>query len=103
MLTMIQRNVIVRMWNVIQQSEAEEVIQIDKNMVQLPHLEMLDRLIGKSGYKREYIAGYLGISIMSLARKLNGETEFKLSELRLLIKLLNLDDKTVRAIFCPEC
>ena len=69
-------------------------------VARLPHINLLNDFIDQSGYKREHIARCMGISTMSLARKLNGETDFKLTEIRSLIKQLNLTSEQAKQIFC---
>lgn len=55
-------------------------------------MDQLEALINASGYKRNHIAGSLGISRFTLRRRLNGETEFNDDEILKLRKLLNLED-----------
>ena len=51
---------------------------------------MLMSRIGKSGFKLAYIAEKSGLSYAGLRKKLNGETEFKASEIVAISSLLNL-------------
>ena len=46
--------------------------------------------IKKSGFKLGYIAENLGITAYTLQKKIDNETEFKVSEVYCLAKLLNL-------------
>ena len=46
--------------------------------------------IKKSGFKLGYIAEKIGITAYTLQKKIDNETEFKVSEVDCLAKLLNL-------------
>jgi ribosome-binding protein aMBF1 (putative translation factor) len=50
----------------------------------------IEKAIQRSGLKRSFIAEKLDIKYDTFRRKLNGETEFKISELLQLAKLLNI-------------
>lgn len=56
----------------------------------------------RAGVTKEEIAGALGINVATLYRKLNGESDFSLSELRELKKLFNLSKDDVDRIFFGE-
>lgn len=60
---------------------------------------LLLNYINKSGYKRSYIAKYLGISTYTLAMKINNLIEFWASEIDALCELLNIDTNDRMAIF----
>lgn len=60
---------------------------------------LLRQKIDESGLKMHFIAGKLGISYQAFLNKLTGETEFKVSEVRILKRLLNLTDEEVQLIF----
>lgn len=62
-------------------------------------MESLQEKIANSGYKLKAIANYLGISREGLYKKLNGESEFKASEIAKLIELLNLTVKEQKEYF----
>ena len=47
-------------------------------------------VIKESGYKREFIAKKLGLTTYGLAKKINGESEFKCSEAKNMIDVLNM-------------
>ena len=52
--------------------------------------ELLTCKIDGSGLKRTYIAGKLGLSPYGLSKKINNESEFKGSEIKLLCQILNI-------------
>lgn len=56
--------------------------------------EMLRR-----GYSYETMAEAIGLSHNTFWRKVNGQNEFTLSEIQAIIKLLELDDQQLKAIF----
>ena len=60
---------------------------------------LLESIIDKSGYKRGYIAGRIGISTYTLSLKVNNRNEFKASEIEALCNILDIDDKDRSAIF----
>lgn len=51
---------------------------------------LLNDIIAKSGYKRQYIAEQIGLSAYGLAKKINNISEFKTSEINGLCELLNI-------------
>lgn len=53
----------------------------------------------RAGVTKEEIAVALGINIATLYRKINGESDFSLSELKALKKLFNLSKDDVDCIF----
>lgn len=53
----------------------------------------------RQGYTYQQVAEMIGISIASFQRRMNNEAEFKASEIRMLAKVLKLDDETVSFIF----
>ena len=59
----------------------------------------LKDIISQSGLKQGYLANYLGISRYCLIYKLNGEVEFKPSEIRKLREKLNINAKDTIDIF----
>ena len=62
--------------------------------------KMLEDRIQQKGLKKSYIAERLGISRATLSSMLNGKTEFRLSHVRTLCKLLDIrDEETLLAIF----
>ena len=63
--------------------------------------ELLLQEIRESGLKLSYIAEKTGMSMMSLNRKINGETEFKVSEIIKISEILRLSDSLKVQIFLP--
>ena len=61
--------------------------------------EKLIQAIDASGFKREHIAKQIGLSSYGLAKKINGITEFKVSEAATLTQLLNLSREQAVDIF----
>ncbi len=53
----------------------------------------------RAGVSKEDIAKYLGVNPATIYRKFNGESDFTLSELRKLKKMLNLTNEDVDRIF----
>lgn len=62
-------------------------------------LELLRRKIDESGYKLSFIAEKCGLTYQGFKKKLDGYTEFKVSEVGILRDLLHLTDEEVQAIF----
>lgn len=62
-------------------------------------VNLLKEKIQASGYKIQYIAETCGLSVMGLRNKIEGKTEFTVSELTILICLLKLSLEDVMAIF----
>lgn len=60
---------------------------------------LLREKIENSGYKLRYIAKQLGITYAGFQKKLNNETEFKVSEVAILKELLKLTADEVQRIF----
>lgn len=68
------------------------------------NLKELNFLIEDSGMTYTSIAGKMGITRYTLSKKLNGETEFKLSEMNRLSDILNMSPGEKIDIFFPkEC
>lgn len=55
--------------------------------------------IDMSGYKLRFIASKIGITYQAFLKKINNETEFKASEIRVLSSLLGLSVEEKEAIF----
>lgn len=55
------------------------------------YLKNLNQLIIDSGMKRSYIAKSLNIKYDTFRRKLNGESDFKVTELITLCKIINVN------------
>lgn len=64
--------------------------------------KLLTDAIDKSGLKRYRIADELGLSPYGLQKKINGETEFKASEIKNLSILLHLSTKAKEEIFFAD-
>lgn len=62
-------------------------------------LEKLRKVIENSGLRFNYIAKNLNLSRETLYHKLDGKTEFKVSEVNKLTKILNMDNDTRNSIF----
>lgn len=60
---------------------------------------LLNEKIRDSGLKLNFIADKLGIVWMTLRRKIDGENDFKQSEIAQLQDLLRLSDEDVGMIF----
>lgn len=60
---------------------------------------LLEQYIGKSGYKKSFIAEQLGLTTYGLTLKINNKSEFKASEMTILCKLLKINAKDKEAIF----
>ena len=65
--------------------------------------ERLNAAIEHKGTKRLAIAKRLGISLHALANKINGLSEFKVSEVLVMEDILGLDTAQSRAIFFNPC
>lgn len=63
------------------------------------YLDNIRKLIKESGLKRKYVARVLNMQYDTFRRKLNGETEFKISEVVNLCTLLN---KNIMEVFKNE-
>lgn len=61
--------------------------------------EKLMEKIQESGFKKTYIAYVLGLSVQGLNNKLNGKYSWWLTEINILIKLLDLTEDDVWEIF----
>ena len=57
----------------------------------MTNTERLNEIIDSSGYKRSYIAKYIGLSPFGLANKINNVYEFKTNEIIGLCELLKID------------
>lgn len=55
--------------------------------------------IDESGYKMRYIANKLGITYQGFLKKVNNETEFKISEVNTLCKILSISNDDMMVIF----
>lgn len=65
----------------------------------MTNLKLLNEEIKKSGKTITHLSKIMGISREGLYKKLNGETEFKVSEASLIVNELNLDNELKTKIF----
>ena len=65
----------------------------------MTNTSLLEQYIEKSGYKKSFIAGQLGITAYGLTLKINNKSEFKASEMTILCKLLKINARDKEAIF----
>lgn len=61
--------------------------------------KLLEKYIQKNGYRKKFIAEKLGITAYAFSLKISGTNEFKGSEIKILMNLLNLDLEKAQAIF----
>lgn len=66
--------------------------------------ERLKKIIDESGFKKGFLAEKLGLSTYGFMLKVNGENEFKVSEVSKLCDLLHIDntDTMMEVFFCPK-
>ena len=62
-------------------------------------MERLRKKIDQAGFKLTYVAERCGLTYQGLKKKLDGDTEFKASEIAVLKDMLNLSDAEVHDIF----
>ena len=67
--------------------------------VNLMKNEKLIEKVNESGYKRDFIAAKLGLSPYGLTKKLRGQNEFKVSEAKSIMKILNISKEEAFDIF----
>lgn len=65
----------------------------------MTNTEKLTEAIKSSGYKRSYIAGYVGLSLTGLTKKVNNESDFRASEIQKLCELLKISPPEKEKIF----
>lgn len=58
--------------------------------------------IEEKGYKKQYIASKLGLTPYGFSKKLNGLSEFKVSEIIALSDVLGFDDSKRNRIFFAQ-
>ena len=61
--------------------------------------DLLKKKIEESGYRFNWNAKQLNLSPFGMRKKVNGENEFKVSEVKKISKLLNLNEKEREKIF----
>lgn len=62
-------------------------------------LDILKETIKKRGFRLDFIAKQLNLSIYGFSLKLNGKSEFKWSEVEKIIEVLKLDEIEKKKIF----
>lgn len=65
----------------------------------MTNVEKLKEKINESGYKLTFIASKVGLTYQGFLNKVNGESEFKASEIKSLCELLHIDIQEKEAIF----
>lgn len=65
-------------------------------------MELLRKKIDQAGFKLTYVAERLNLTYQGFKKKLDGDTEFKASEIAVLKDLLKLSDADVQAIFFDD-
>lgn len=65
----------------------------------MTNLELLNEVIDNSGLKRLYIAECLGITKQAFWKKTSGFSEWSVTQIATLQKLIGFDDETLMKIF----
>jgi hypothetical protein len=65
----------------------------------MTNVDLLERYINESGYKRSYIAKQLGRTAYCLALKIQGKSKFDADEIDTLCELLKIDVNDRMRIF----
>lgn len=67
----------------------------------MTNVKLLQEIIAKSGFQKDYIAKSIGITVYSLAKKIRNENEFKASEINGLCEVLGIQsvEERVRIFF----
>lgn len=68
----------------------------------MTNTELLNKRIDESGLKRKSIAKRLGLTAFGLLKKINGENEFKVSEVVNLCNILAISDEDREQIFLHQ-
>lgn len=63
------------------------------------NLPLLEEYIKASGYRREYISKFLGLSRASFIYRMKGKVDFTITDVNKLRILLNLSDEDIIKIF----
>lgn len=63
------------------------------------NMDLLEAKINESGYKREYIAAQLGLSRFGLLDKMKNPERWKITETKVIVKLLKLSRAEAKEIF----
>lgn len=80
----------------MRRGELEMALQLTKK----PHFPMLEAEISKNGIKKKELARNLGIEPRTLSLKLNGKTEFSLSEALYVHSIFPA--VTIEELFCCD-
>lgn len=65
----------------------------------MTNTELLRKKIDDSGYKIAHVASQCDLTYQGFLKKMKGETEFKVSEIQALKKLLGLTESEAARIF----
>lgn len=65
----------------------------------MTNTSLLEEYIKQSGYRKSYIASYLGITAYAFALKCNNKSEFKATEIDMLCELLKIGVRDRMSIF----
>lgn len=65
----------------------------------MTNTKLLKEKIEQSGYKIKHVATQIGISYYGFLKKINNDTEFKVSEIQTLCDLLHLSNEEREKIF----
>lgn len=65
----------------------------------MTNTKLLRSKIDESGYKLRFIAKKLGITYQGFLNKINNDTEFKATEIKILCDLLDIDIQQKEVIF----
>lgn len=68
----------------------------------MSNTELLLAYITQSGLKKNYIAKVMGITPYTLSKKINRVRDFRVSEMRMLCKLLNITEADRSRIFFAD-
>lgn len=71
----------------------------ERKVDEVTNTVLLRKKIDESGYKLRFVAKRLEITYQGFLKKMNGETEFKVSEAQILRDLLHLTDEETELIF----
>lgn len=68
----------------------------------MTNTEKLMEAIKSSGYKRSFIANYVGLSLAGLMKKVNNESDFRALEIKKLCELLKISPPEKEKIFFAD-
>lgn len=64
----------------------------------MTNTQLLRQRIKESGLKLQYIADYLGISRVTLTRKIENQSDFRQNEIRKLCELLHIESAAEKSL-----